>query len=132
MPPPAPKTPPQKKGIPGDIRNVLLDWPNFIADFEPNLAPFIAKTQAGFLEDEHLYIVCPDIFTESHLRSRGDYLSSKLQQRYGLEFSVNIIAKNFYDDRHRRKYNLADDFNYGGGDDMEKLKSMIDFEIEEG
>ena len=123
--------PPKKKAIPEDIRNVLLDWPNFIADFEPNFAPFIAKTQAGFLEDEHLYIVCPDIFTESHLRGRTDYIAAKLQNRYGLEFSVNIIAKNFYDDRHRKKYNLVDTFDYASGG-LDSLKSRIDFEIEEG
>ena len=129
-PKPKPPEPPKKKAIPDDIRNVLLDWPNFINDFEPNFAPFMAKTQAGFLEDEHLYIVCPDIFTESHLRGRADYIAARLLKRYGLEFSVNIIAKNFYDDRHRKKYNLADDFNYSDGG-IDKLKSMIDFEIEE-
>jgi len=121
--------PPKKKAIPEDIRNVLLDWPNFIKDFDPSFAPFIGKTQAGFLEDEHLYIVCPDIFVESHLRKRAEHIADKLQKRYGLEFSVNILAKNFYDDRHRKKYNLADDFNYAGS--IDKLKSMIDFDIEE-
>ena len=120
---------PKKKAIPEDIRNVLTDWPSFIKDFEPSFAPFISKTQAGFLEDEHLYIVCPDIFIESHLRGRADYIADRLRKRYGLEFSVNIIAKNFYDDRHRKKYNLADDFNYADG--IDKLKSMIDFDIEE-
>jgi len=130
-PEPKPKeAPPKKKAIPDDIRNVLLDWSNFIRDFEPSFAPFIAKTQAGFLEDEHLYIVCPDIFTESHLRNRADYVANRLLKRYGLEFSINIIAKNFYDDRHRKKYNLTDDFNYADNS-IDKLKSMIDFEIEE-
>ena len=132
LPPASKPEPPalKKKAIPDDIRNVLLDWPNFVNDFEPNFAPFIAKTQAGFLEDEHLYVVCPDIFTESHLRGRADYIADMLLKRYGLEFSVNIIAKNFYDDRHRKKYNIADDFNYANGE-IDKLKSMIDFEIEE-
>ena len=130
-PKPKPPEPPKKKAIPDDIRNVLLDWQNFINDFEPSFAPFMSKTQAGFLEDEHLYIVCPDLFLESHLRGRADYIATMLQKRYGLVFSVNIIAKNFYDDRHRKKYNLVDDFNYADGG-IDKLKSMIDFEIEEG
>ncbi|MCL2376015.1 MAG: DNA polymerase III subunit gamma/tau [Defluviitaleaceae bacterium] len=129
---PAPEPePPKKKAIPEDIRNVLLDWPNFIKDFEASFAPFIGKTQAGFLEDEHLYIVCPDVFIESHLRRHAEYITDRLRKRYSLEFSVNIIAKNFYDDRHRKKYNLADDFNYADGG-IDKLKSMIDFEVEEG
>jgi len=130
--PEAEPEPPKKKAIPADIRNVLLDWPNFIKDFEPNFAPFMAKTQAGFLDDAHLYIVCPDIFTESHLRSRAEHIAEKLHRRYGLEFSVNIIAKNFYDDRHRKRYNLVDDFNYADTTVVGKLKSVIDFEIEEG
>ncbi|MCL2573485.1 MAG: DNA polymerase III subunit gamma/tau [Defluviitaleaceae bacterium] len=128
---PEPPKSPKKKAIPDDIRNVLADWQSFISDFEPSFAPFIAKTKAGFLEDEHLYIVCSDIFTESHLRNRADYVAERLLKRYGLEFSVNIIAQNFYDDRHRKKYNLTDDFNYEDSG-MEKLKSAIDFEIEEG
>jgi len=124
----------KKKAIPDDVRKVLLEWNGFIREFEPNFAPFMQKTQPGFLEDEYLYIVCPDLFVESHLRKRTEYIEDKLRTKYGLEFSVNIIAKNFYDERHRRKYNLVDDFNYtaqGENADIDRLKKMIDFEIEE-
>jgi len=122
-----------KKAVPDDIRKVLLDWRNFAADVQKD-CPFIDGTQAGFLEDEYLYIVCPNIIMESHLRKHQDFLQGRLQERYNLEFNLNIIAKNFYDDRHRRKYNLTDDFNYSGGEAKSlknQLEQQIDFEIEE-
>ncbi|MCL2396938.1 MAG: hypothetical protein FWC93_02625, partial [Defluviitaleaceae bacterium] len=120
---------PIKKAIPADIQKALADWGNFIKDFEPNFAPFIAKTKAGYLEDEFLYIICPDLFTESHLRNRTEFIQDKLRGRYGVDFSINVLAKNFYDDRHRRKYNIEDDFAYAS--DMDKLRGMIDYDIEE-
>jgi len=120
--------PPKKKAIPDDIRMVLQDWQNFRADFEPSF--FMSRTKAGFLEDENLYIVCPDIIVESHLRGRMDIIKSRLQARYDLDFSVVIMAENFYNDRHRKKYNLTDDFDYADKNGADALKDMIDFEIE--
>ena len=130
VPPKPPEPEIKKKAVPEDIRAVLLDWRSFTQEFDPSIASFIAKTQAGFLEDEYLYIVCDDIFIESHLRKRETIIQEKLQARYGLEFKLNIMAKNFYDDRHRRKYNISDDFKYDKTI-MGQLKNMIDFEIEE-
>jgi len=135
-PPKIEEKPPEikKKAVPDDIRKVLLDWRNFAADTQKD-CPFIEGTQAGFLEDEYLYIVCPNIIMESHLRKHQEFLQDRLQERYNLEFNLNIIAQNFYDDRHRRKYNLTDDFNYAGGGEVQSLKNqlqkIIDFEIEE-
>jgi len=125
----------KKKAVPEDVRNVLLDWRSFAASVQKD-CPFIDGTQAGFLEDEYLYIVCPNIIMESHLRKHQDFLQERLQERYNLEFNLNIIAKNFYDDRHKRKYNLTDDFNYQSGSDTahslkNQLEKIIDFEIEE-
>ena len=128
------KPQPPKKAVPQDIRAVLSDWRNFVEDFKKDL-PFIENTRAGFLEDEYLYIVCPDLFMESHLRKHTDYIREKLQSRYGLDFNLNIMAKNFYDDRHNRKYRRVDDFKYDEGKGqkvIDKLKGMIDYEIEEG
>jgi len=120
----------KKKAVPADIKTVLNEWQVFAQDLDPSLAPFVAKTKAGFLEDEYLYIVCEDIFAENHLRKREDAIKEKLRARYGLEFNLNIIAKNFYADRHRRKYNIEDDFKYDQST-LAKLKSAIDFDIEE-
>ena len=128
---PKKEEPPKKKAVPGDIRAVLADWQGFVVDFERDL-PFIAGTQAGFLEDEYLYIVCPNIIMESHLRKHEGFIAQRLQDRYGLEFSLNILAKNYYDDRHRRKYNQLDDFKYEETQTVAgQLKKLIDYDIEE-
>ena len=120
----------KKKAVPEDIKAVLLDWRNFVLEFEPMLAPFMAKTRAGFLEDEYLYIVCDDIGTESFVRRQESAIQDKFQAKYGPEFKLNIQAKIHYDGAHRRKYNIEDDFKYADTP-IAKLKNAIDFEIEE-
>ena len=121
---------PPQKALPDDIRKAMQSWALFVKSFPANIAPFIAKAVPGYMEDEFLYIVCPDVFIESFLKGKTDIINDALKDAFGAVFSINIMAKNFYDERHKKKYNIPDDFNYNG-QGIDNLRRIIDFDIEE-
>lgn len=118
-----------KKAIPEDMRDVLKNWRDICQKFAENDASFLNNTLAGFLDDQYLYIVCTDGFTESLLRRKSDIIEDMLKKIYDKEFSINIVSKVIYDQKHKRKYGIVDSFDYAEVA-FKNMQNMVNFPID--
>ena len=118
-----------EKSVPNDILHVLSEWGQFCNSFESSFSPFMQKTLPGYLEDNYLYIICDNQTLEDLIKAKMPAIEQQLKQNYNKEFALNIIKKQFYDERHKAKYGADDSFAYKNTE-LEKLKSLINFDVE--
>lgn len=123
-----PEPPVNKKAIPDDIKAVGKGWLKFIGSFPQPDASYLQNTNAGYLNDGLLYIVCDNIGFVSIIQKKEEFIKQKLSETFKKDFDVRTIHKSLYNQNHKELYGSEDSFDFDDG--IADMAGKINFEIE--
>lgn len=110
--------------MPSDIQNIMDKWLEITQSFNEPLASILKITDMGYLNDNFIYIICPDVVNLSYIDNHLDIILKQLETETGKIFNIKPILDTDYTKRYE---NLTSSYDSkSDNEESEILKSLLE------
>lgn len=110
--------------MPVDIQNIIDKWLEITQSFNEPLASILKITDIGYLNDNFIYIICPDVVNLSYIDNHLDIILNQLEAEAGKIFNIKPILDTDYIKRYE---NLTSSYDSkSDNEESEILKSLLE------
>lgn len=109
------------KAVPEEVKKMVMLWNEIKMELSTPLQALLEDAEAGYLEDEILYIVCENTLMENVVKGKIQEIQDVLSDRIDRDFDVRTILAEDFCVRYREFYGLKEEGSKDYDENIEKI-----------
>ncbi|NLL70968.1 MAG: DNA polymerase III subunit gamma/tau [Epulopiscium sp.] len=118
--------PPKPKAVPEEVKKAVGQWNDFKLKFTGPLGGLLKDVEAGYLEGETYYLICPNGILVEELGKRKHVIGEELEKTMGKQFHLQVIEFQEYQKKYQELYGLVQE-----GQEEDAESSLLNTKVQE-
>ncbi|NLP45459.1 MAG: DNA polymerase III subunit gamma/tau [Epulopiscium sp.] len=119
------QAPPAKpKAVPQEVKKAVDHWNDFKLKFTGPLGGLLKDVEAGYIEGDTYYLICPHHLLVGELEKRKHMIQEELEKTMGKSLNIKIVEFQQYQSQYQDVYGFAQ------GEEVEAESSVISDKVQ--